>query len=179
MEGPSRRTPRAPLQEGRHGMKETLKRLDVWCKMALMALFAMLYLMARSYPSESRQFPQLIAVFTLAILAISLIRDFSKRAAPSPGTKEAGDAGFQAADQGNEERDRRRRFYLTWVMIIVSTGLGFWGGFLITTFLLFIGFALFFGEKKHLVRNTISAVAVTAVIYFIFEWIMRVPLVGN
>ena len=48
-------------------MKETLKRLDVWCKMALMALFVLLYLMARSYPAESRQFPQLIAVFTLVL----------------------------------------------------------------------------------------------------------------
>jgi Tripartite tricarboxylate transporter TctB family len=160
-------------------MKETLKRLDVWCKMALMALFVLLYLMARSYPAESRQFPQLIAVFTLAILLISLIRDFSGKTAASPGSAEASDAGFQAADQGNEEKERRRRFYLTWGLIIVSTALGFWGGFLITTFLLFIGFALFFGEKKHLVRNIVSAVAVTAVIYFVFEWIMRVPLVGN
>jgi hypothetical protein len=160
-------------------MKATLKRLDVWCKIALMALFATLYLMARSYPSESRQFPQLIAGFTLAILLFSLIRDFAGKTAVAAGSAEAGDAGFHAADQSSEGRDRRRRFTLTWVMIIVSTGLGFWGGFLITTFLLFIGFALFFGEKKHLVRNTLSAVAVTAVIYFIFEWIMRIPLVGN
>ena len=160
-------------------MKETLKRLDVWCKMALMVLFAVLYLMARSYPDESRQFPQLIAVFTLAVLLYSLVRDFSGKTAASPGPAEASDAGFQAADQRNEEKEKRRRFTLTWGMIIVSTGLGFWGGFLITTFLLFIGFALFFGEKKHLVRNVISAVAVTAVIYIVFEWIMRVPLVGN
>ena len=160
-------------------MKATLKRLDVWCKITLMALFVLLYLMARSYPSESRQFPQLIAIFTLAILLISLIRDFSGKTAAPPGPAEASDAGFQATDQGNEEKKRQRRFYLTWGLIIVSTGLGFWGGFLITTFLLFIGFAVFFGEKRHLVRNIVSAVAVTAVIYFIFEWIMRVPLVGN
>ena len=160
-------------------MKATLKRLDVWCKIALMALFAVLYLMARSYPSESAQFPQLIAGFTMAVLALSLSRDFFGKQAASPGSAETGDAGFQAAEQRSEEKEKRRRFTLTWVMIIVSTGLGFWGGFLITTFLLFIGFALFFGEKRHLLRNIISAVAVTAAIYFVFEWVMRVPLVGN
>ena len=146
-------------------MKAMLKRLDVWCKMALMALFVLLIVMARSYPSESRQFPQLIAMFTLIVLVISLARDFfGKKTDASPESAEASDAGFQAADQG---------------MIIISTGLGFWGGFLVTTFLLFMGFALFFGEKKHLVRNSFTAIAVTAVIYFIFEWIMRVPLLGN
>ena len=30
-------------------MKETLKRLDVWCKIVLMLLFVWLYIMARSY----------------------------------------------------------------------------------------------------------------------------------
>ena len=161
-------------------MKAMLKRLDVWCKMALMALFVLLIVMARSYPSESRQFPQLIAMFTLIVLVISLARDFfGKKTDASPESAEASDAGFQAADQGKGEKGRRRRFYLTWGMIIISTGLGFWGGFLVTTFLLFMGFALFFGEKKHLVRNSFTAIAVTAVIYFIFEWIMRVPLLGN
>lgn len=156
------------------------KRPDVWCKTALMALFVLLYVMARSYPSESRQFPQLIAVFTFVVLVISLVRDFfgEKRVAP-PESTEASDAGFQAADQAKGPKEKKRRLYLTWGMILVATGIGFVGGFLITTFLMFIGFALFFGEKKHLLRNSLTAVAVTAVIYFIFEWIMRVPLLGN
>jgi hypothetical protein len=160
-------------------MKQTLKRLDVWCKIVLTALFALLYVTARSYPSESRQFPQLIAVFTLVILVISLIRDFSGKTAASPVPAEASDAGFQAAGQAKGKKEEKRRLYLTWVMILVSTALGFWGGFLITTFLLFMGFALFFGEKRHLVRNSLTAIAVTAVIYVLFEWIMRVPLLGN
>jgi hypothetical protein len=160
-------------------MKETLKRLDVWCKMVLAVMFALLYVMARSYPAESRQFPQLIAVFTLAILALSLLRDFfGGKTAVSPESAEASDAGAQTVDQGNEVKERHRRLYLSWAMILVSTVIGFLGGFLITTFLLFIGFALFFGEKKHLLRNVLVAVMVTAVIYFVFEWIMRVPLVG-
>ena len=157
-----------------------LKRLDVWCKISLIALFVPLYIIARSYPSESRQFPQLIAVFTLVVLAISLVRDFfGKKAASPPESAEGSDAGFQAADQGKGLKERKKRLYLTWGMILVSTSIGFWGGFLITTFLLFIGFALFFGEKKHLLRNSLTAIAVTAVIYFIFEWIMRVPLLGS
>ena len=161
-------------------MKEPLGRLDVWCKMALMALFVLLYAMTRSYPSESRQFPQLIAIFTLVVLTISLARDFfGKKTAAPPEYAEASDAGFQVADQNQGARERKRRLYLTWGLILISTGIGFWGGFIITTFLLFIGFALLFGEKKNLLRNSLTAVAVTAVIYFVFEWIMRVPLLGN
>ncbi len=161
-------------------MKEKHKSLDTWCKIVLIALFALLFVMARSYPSESRQFPQLIAVFTLFVLVISLVRDFfGKKAVAPPESAEASDAGFQAADTVKGEKERKKRLYLTWGMILVSTAIGFWGGFLITTFLLFIGFALFFGEKKHLFRNSLTAIAVTAVIYVVFEWIMRVPLLGN
>lgn len=156
------------------------KRLDVWCKIALMALFVLLFAMARSYPSESRQFPQLIAVFTFIMLAISLVRDFLaiKTEAP-PKSAEKGDVGFRATDPEKGITEKKKRLYLTWGMILVSTGIGFWGGFLITTFLIFIGFALFFGDRKHLLRNSLTAIAVTAVIYFVFEWIMRVPLLGN
>lgn len=160
-------------------MIEPLKRPDVWCKMALMALFSLLYAVARSYPSESRQFPQLIAVFTLVVLAISLVRDFLGKKASRPESAEASDAGFQVTDQQREDRERKKRLYLTWGLILISTAIGFWGGFLITTFLLFIGFALLFGERKHLLRNSLTAVAITAVIYVVFEWIMRVPLLGN
>jgi len=160
-------------------MRAPLKRPDVWCKMALMALFALLYAMARSYPSESRQFPQLIAVFTLVVLAVSLGRDFLGKKASRPESAQAGNARVRVADEQREDRERKKRLYLTWGLILISTAIGFWGGFLITTFLLFIGFALLFGERKHLLRNSLTAVAVTAVIYFVFEWIMRVPLLGN
>lgn len=160
-------------------MKEPLKRLDVWCKMALMALFVLLYAMARSYPSESRQFPQLIAVFTLVVLAISLVRDFLGNKVARPESAETSDAGFQVADQQRGDRERKKRLYLTWGLILTATAIGFWGGFLITTFLLFMGFSLLFGERKHRLRNSLTAVAVTAVIYIVFEWIMRVPLLGN
>lgn len=160
-------------------MKETLRRLDVWCKIVLLLLFVLLYGMARSYPVESRQFPQLIAVFTLVILVVSLIRDFSGKTVFTNESAEASDAGFQATDQKKSRKERRKRFYLAWGMILISTAIGFWGGFLITTFLLFMGFAMFFGEKKHLLRNSLTSITVTVVIYFVFEWFMKIPLLGN
>jgi hypothetical protein len=164
----------------KEGTKEMFKRLDVWCKIALMALLVLLFAIARSYPSESRQFPQLIAVFTFIMLTISLVRDlFGIKTKAPPKSAETGDDGFQAADREKGLTEKKKRLYLTWGMILVSTGIGFGGGFLITTFLIFIGFALFFGDRKHLLRNSLTAIAVTAVIYFVFEWIMRVPLLGN
>ena len=65
-------------------MKEPLGRLDVWCKMALMALFVLLYAMTRSYPSESRQFPQLMWLVLLSTIPVSLTQEMM---ADSPNRK--------------------------------------------------------------------------------------------
>jgi hypothetical protein len=74
------------------------------------------------------------------------------------------------------KKARKQRFYKAWGIIIVSSAVGFLGGFLFSTFFYFLGFALFFGERKNLVKNILLAVAMTAVIYVTFETIMGVPL---
>jgi hypothetical protein len=56
---------------------------------------------------------------------------------------------------------------------------GFLAGFLFTTFLLFVGFALFFGRREILIKNIFIAVAITAAVYFIFQRVFGVPLLST
>ena len=59
----------------------TLKRTDVRFKLVLMFFFGLFYVLAIPYPQKSRQFPQLIALFSLLAVVISLISDFVRKAA--------------------------------------------------------------------------------------------------
>ncbi len=159
-------------------MKSKLKNLEVWFKLALVVIFALLYRIAIPYPADSRQFPQLIALFALAVLAVSLILDFVKKKAVALDAAELSDVELKGAGE-SAKRDGRRRFYLTWVIVLISTAVGFWGGFIFSIFLMFMGFAILFGKKKQFLRNTGYAVLMTVLIYLTFQWLMGVPLLGN
>jgi len=73
-------------------------------------------------------------------------------------------------------KKRSKRFYQAWGIILFSIGIGFLGGFLFSTFLLFFGFALIFGKKENLLRNTIVGIGMTVLTYFTFEVLLGVPL---
>jgi len=60
-------------------MKEKLKLTEVWFKLVLLVFFILLYLFAIPYPEKSKQFPQLIAIFSLIMIVISLIINFTWR----------------------------------------------------------------------------------------------------
>jgi len=74
------------------------------------------------------------------------------------------------------KRARKQRFYKAWGIILVSSAVGFLGGFLFSTLFFFLGFALFFGERKNLIKNIAIAVGMTILIYVSFEKVMLVPL---
>ena len=159
-------------------MREKLTSVEVLFKLALLAFFGLLYLLSISYPAKSRQFPQLIATFILIILFISLIIDLTRKGAVAGEISEVDDTELKIIDK-ETRRARRIRFYLAWGIILFSVGIGFLGGFLFTTFSLFIGFAFFFGERKNLLKNTALAVCITVAVYVLFEWVMKVPLIGG
>ena len=157
-------------------MKEKFKNLEICFKLFLLFFFAVLYLMAIPYPKESKQLPHLIAQFTLMILAISLFFDFIRKKKAPDGRPEVGDAGLDASP-GKEAGGNKKRFYQTWAIILVATAVGYWIGFLFSSFILFMGFAYILGPKRNLFRNTFIAILVTAAIYVLFGQIMGVPLV--
>ena len=158
-------------------MKGRFKRTEVWFKLVLLILFSLLYLLAIPYPEKSKQFPQLIAVFSIVMIVISLIIDLTRKGTGVGEIADVGDTELKILDE-TTKKARRKRFYQAWGIILISTAIGFLGGFLFSTFSLFVGFALFFGKRtrKYLLKNIFIAVVMTILIYVAFQWIMGVPL---
>ena len=156
-------------------MKEKFKLTEVRCKIVLLFVFSAFYLLAIPFPEESRQFPQLLAAFSLVLTVIALIADFSRKDSVQGEITDVGDTELKFLD-ANTKKARRRRYYQAWAIILVSTGIGFLGGFLYSTVCLFAGFGAVFGSREKLINNMIIALAMTVVVYFIFGRAMGVPL---
>ena len=156
-------------------MKEKLTLTEFWLKLILLVFFVLLYLLSTPYPLKAKQFPQLIALFSLIVIVVSLVTDFVRKGALAREITDVGDTELKTVDK-EAKGMRRRRFYHAWAIILVSTAAGFLGGFLFTTFFLFISFALFFGEKKNLFKNGLVTVSLTIIVYFTFQWVFGIPL---
>jgi len=158
-------------------MKDRFKLTEVWFKLVLSAFFTFLYLLSSPYPEKAKQFPQLIIIFTLIVILISLMRDFSRKEVVVEGIADVHDTELKVLDETTKKK-RRKRFYQAWGIILISMAIGFLGGFLFSTFSLFVGFALFFGKRtrKNLFKHTLIAVVMTILIYITFQWIMGIPL---
>ncbi len=159
-------------------MKDKLKRLEVWFKLLLVAFFCALYILAIPYPAKSKQFPQLIAVFSLLMLFFSLVSDFTKKDAKATQIGDVDGTELEDIDEA-ARNTRRKRFAKAWAILLFSAAAGFLGGFLFATFFLLLGFALFFGGIKDRFKNSAIAVILTIAIYFIFQYMMAVPLLNG
>lgn len=159
-------------------MKEKFKLTEVWCKIALLFVFSAFYVAAIPFPEKSKQFPQLLALVSLAMTVMALVLDFARKAAVQGEISAVDDTELNVLD-AKTKRARRKRYYQAWAIIIVATGVGFLGGFLFSALCLFGGFAVVFGSRKKLKRNTIVAIAMTIVVYLVFGMIMRVPLASG
>jgi hypothetical protein len=158
-------------------MKEKLQKTEVWFKLFLFAFFGFLYWLAMPYPEKSRQFPQLIALVSLIMIVLSLIMDFTRGTAKEE-IADVEDTEMKLGDS-TLKKERKKRLTRAWGVILVSTAVGFLGGFLFSTFLFFLGFALFFGKREMFWKNTAIAFGITVVVYFLFERIMGVPLLAG
>jgi hypothetical protein len=152
----------------------TIRRVNQF-KLLLMILFACFYALAIPYPEKSRQFPQLISLLSLIMLAVSFLTDMvnKKGVKMEVGTVEDGELQ-EVREQGKGEK--KKRFFKAWGIILVSFGAGLLGGFAFTAFFLFAGFALFFGSRQKLLKNIIIAVVMTVCIFLVFQQVMAVPL---
>lgn len=159
-------------------MKEKLKSTEVWFKIVLLFVFGGFYILAVPYPQESRQFPQLLAAISLILTVAALAIYFLRVQVVAGEIGDVDDTELKVVDTATRTA-RRRRFYQAWAILLVSTGIGFLGGFLFSTVLLFGGFALAFGHRENWGKNMIVALAMTVVVYFIFGRIMAVPLLNG
>ena len=148
-------------------------KLDTCFKIVLFFSFGIGYVGAMQYSQKGRQFPQLIALITLILLALSFLRDLFRWL----GERESRLTGSRTPAT-EEHGIQRLRFYKAWLIIIVAIGVGMLGGFLFSTFFLLAGFPLLLsdGKGRRLVWDLSVAVIVTACIYVIFQYVMGVPL---
>ncbi|MBI2318506.1 MAG: tripartite tricarboxylate transporter TctB family protein [Betaproteobacteria bacterium] len=156
-------------------MTEKFRLPEVWCKIALLFVFGAFYILAIPFPQEARQFPQLLASFSLVLTVIALIADFSRRESAQGEILDVGDTELKFLD-AKAKKARRKRYYQAWAIILASTGIGFLGGFLYSTVCLFAGFGAVFGRREKLVNSMITALAMTVVVYLVFGRAMGVPL---
>ncbi len=176
-----------------------LKRTETIFKLCLLALFLFLMWVGRSYPRNSRLFPEILGTITVVFLIISFIQDFnnlrrrkkkkevveetSPEAPPSDIVEEkmrwmkeveerSEDAGYEVLELGL----RRKRLFESIIIILISLGIGYLGGFLLTVPFYFIAFGILHGQKKKAVKYIIIALAITAVTYLSFTRLMGIPL---
>ena len=159
-------------------MKEKFLLTEVWCKIALLFVFSAFYILAMPFPEMERQFPQLLAMASLAMTVIALGLDFTRKDAVQGEISDVDDTELKVVD-ADSQRFRRKRYYQAWAIILVATGVGFLIGFLFSALCLLAGFALVFGTRDKLVGSMVIAVVTTAVVYLVFGMLMKVPLVGG
>ena len=148
-------------------------KLETCFKIVLFFFFGTGYLGAMHYSQKARQFPQLIALITLILLALSFLGDLYRWLRERESLLTGG-----RIPATEENGIRRLRFYKAWLIIIVAMGVGMLGGFFFSTLFLLAGFPLLLGDGKgrRLVWDLSLAVIVTACIYLIFQYVMGVPL---
>src|SRR5205809_2984220 len=144
-------------------------RLEVAFELVLLlVVFVALYSLATTYPERSRQFPQLIALVTIALLLLALGRNFARSFTTAACTR-----------RDRWDRERAARVARAFSVIVVATACGAVGGFLISVVLFFLGFAFFFGTRQAFWRHAAIGVAISAVIWILFDQIMGVPLLAG
>ena len=137
--------------------------LDVCFQLLLFALFIILLWKSASYPLESRLYPQIIGMITSALLIATLARSFRK-----------GNAQEKSTDP--EVSLRRKRFLETTLIVILATGLGFIGGFILGVLCYYIAYAFLREEKGKRVHTLSIGMGLTVLFYIVFGWFMNVPL---
>jgi len=159
-------------------MLEKFKLTEVWLKIALLFVFSAFYVAALSFPEQSRQFPQLLAVASLVMTAIALVTDFAHKGAVRAEISGVDDTELRVLG-ADARRARKKRYYQAWAIILLSTIIGFLGGFLFSALCLFGGFALYFGSRAKVLRNLVAGAAMTVVVYLVFGVMMSVPLLNG
>ncbi len=136
--------------------------LDLFLQLGLLGLFVLLIWESRSYPFESRFYPQIIGGITIVLLLVSMVRHFLKK--------------WEKKETGPEVALRRRRFFQIFLVVVLATILGFLGGFLLSVLFYYVAYAFFQREKRRFIQTLGIGLALTVFFYISFGWFLNVPL---
>jgi len=176
-------------------MGKWLRNTDLILKVCLLAFFLFWIWIGRTYPEKSRLFPDLLSgvgiILILLSFAMGLIKqkkEKKKVTEPEPPSSDVReeklrwvkemeeqsekDAGFELL----EKSERKKRLWQSILIILISLGIGYLGGFLLTVPFYFLTFGILHGAKKQTLKYIIIALGVTIVTYSFFTILMGVPL---
>ena len=177
-------------------MAKRFRPIETIFKVCLLAFFLMLMWMGRDYPQKSRLFPEILGGITVLFIIISFVQDFLKpkgegkkvevkepESVSSDAREEtlrrlkeveekAEDAGYVELEAGV----KRKRLTQGIIIILISLGIGYLGGFLLIVPFYFISFGILHGDRKRPLKYVFIAACVTVVTYLSFTWLMGVPL---
>ncbi len=178
-------------------MAKWLRNTESIFKLCLLAFFLLLIWTGRTYPETSRLFTGILSGLGIIFILTSFMQGFitPKRGKqkekvlpvePPPSNiveekikwikeveeKSGEDAGYALL----EEDIRKKRVYQSILIILISLGIGYLGGFLLTVPFYFIAFGILHGRKKQILKHVIIALGITLITYLSFTSLMRVPL---
>jgi hypothetical protein len=177
-------------------MAKRFRPTETIFKVCLLAFFLMLMWMGRNYPAKSRLFPEILGAITVLFIIISFVQDFLKPKGegkkvdvkePEPASSDIRQEALRrlkeveekAEDAGYEELEaglKKKRLTQGVIIILISLGIGYLGGFLLIVPFYFISFGILHGDRKKALKYVFIAAGVTVVTYLSFTWLMGVPL---
>lgn len=177
-------------------MAKRFRPLETIFKVCLIAFFLLLLWMGRDYPAKSRLFPQLLGGISILFILLSFVQDFLKSKGerkaegvkkPEPPSADVREETLRRLKEAEEHADdagyveleaslKKKRLTQGVIIILISLGIGYLGGFLLIVPFYFISFGILHGDRKKAVKYVIIAAAVTVVTYLSFTSLMGVPL---
>jgi hypothetical protein len=177
-------------------MAKRFRPTETIFKVCLLAFFLMLMWMGRTYPEKSRLFPEILGGISVLFIIISFVQDFLKPKGegkkvvvkePEPASSDIREETLrrlkeveeQAEDAGYVELEaglKKKRLTQGVIIILISIGIGYLGGFLLIVPFYFVSFGVLHGDRKRALKYVIIAAAVTVVTYLSFSSLMGVPL---
>ncbi len=173
------------------------RRTETLFKLGALVFILLLMWTARDYPPRSRLFPELLGIVTGILILISTVQSLFKpkgremkedreipevqpadvrqeklRLLKELEEKGDADAGYEFLEEGL----RKKRLFQSVLIILISLGIGYVGGFLLTVPFYFLAFGLLHGQRRRVVRTIVIAAGITIVTYLFFTSLMGVPL---
>ncbi len=136
--------------------------LDLFFQLGLWVFFVLLIWESRSFPFESRFYPQIISGITMVLLLVSTIKHFLKK--------------WEKKEIGPEVALRRRRFFQISLVVVLATILGLLGGFLLSVLCYYVAYAFLQKKRTRFIQTLGIGLALTVLFYISFGWFLNVPL---
>jgi hypothetical protein len=136
------------------------QNLDLCFHLGLLGFFVLMMWQSRSYPFESRFYPQIVAVASIALILVSLGRRLWEKRENKEAAKDV----------------LGSRFFKISFVVALATFVGFIGGFIFSILGYYVGYALFQEDRSKIIRTLSIGVALSVLLYLSFDWLMKVPL---